>query len=109
MRLSLVQPPRLTNNPAGGKIHAFEDLTQGRPPARIPRVADRGITLGQLRSLWAHVVSRCDSEGWMDVNGQRLAADEVSMYDAVRCARAVASHAPLACGAFLFTHSRHSH
>lgn len=66
------------------RARACADLCRGRVPTRIRRLEERGVTLSQLRVLWHHVVSRCEAEGWMDVNGQLLLAEDVTMYDLVR-------------------------
>ena len=46
-----------------------------------PPVEYRGITLRQLRAVWANVVRRCVSEGWTDYNGNLLTPEEVTLYD----------------------------
>ena len=70
----------------------FQDLTHHRPPVRIRDEAARGITLAQLREMWAHVVTRVGPEGWVGVEGQRLTATTVTMYDLLRYVIKPATH-----------------
>eukprot|EP00927_Polykrikos_kofoidii_P003897 TRINITY_DN11563_c0_g1_i1.p1 TRINITY_DN11563_c0_g1~~TRINITY_DN11563_c0_g1_i1.p1 ORF type:complete len:607 (+),score=89.43 TRINITY_DN11563_c0_g1_i1:118-1938(+) len=48
----------------------FWELTQGRPPLRLPRVEQRGVTLTEMRALLGFVKRRCDKRGairgWYD-------------------------------------------
>lgn len=62
----------------------FQDLAHNRPPAFIPKVEERGITLYQLRELYAHVHARAGPEGWMGMEGSLIAADTATMYDVLR-------------------------
>lgn len=62
----------------------FKDLSHDRFPATILKPEERGITLAQLRELYAHLVSRAGSEGWMGMSGELVTADTATMYDVVR-------------------------
>jgi len=46
------------------------------------QVEDRGITLRQLRAVWANIVRRCEDERWMDDEGNLLTPETVTFYDA---------------------------
>ncbi len=41
----------------------------------------RGITLRQLRAIYANIVERCEKEGWVNHKGQRLTPETVTLYD----------------------------
>ena len=73
----LVSPSTISNA-------ALVELHLNRPPVRIPRSEERGMTLPQLRQLWAHVSDRCPREGWMNVHGELLEPKTVTMYEVVR-------------------------
>lgn len=63
---------------------ALADLHGNRRPALVSRPEERGISLQQLRHLWAHVNTRCVKEGWMDVNGDLIEPNSINMYDLQR-------------------------
>ena len=77
MLLSLVKPSSAVNA-------ALAELHLNRPPVRVPQPENRGITLPQLRQLWDHVNKRCTNENWMNVQGDLLEPDTVTMYDVIR-------------------------
>lgn len=61
----------------------FASLDGGTYPS-LP-VEEAGITLHQLRILWAHIELSCVRDGWMSVRGARITQPElVNLYDAVR-------------------------
>lgn len=62
----------------------FADLHMHRPPMRIAAAEERGVTLAQLRRVMAHVEMRCGREAWLGVDGRRLTADTVTLYDVTR-------------------------
>lgn len=63
---------------------ALSELHLNRPPIRIPRSEERGITLPQLRQLWAHVNQRCHRERWSSVHGDLLDPNTITMYEVIR-------------------------
>jgi len=46
-----------------------------------PPVECKGITLRQLRAVWANVALRCVSEGWKDYKGNFLVPHKITLYD----------------------------
>jgi len=48
------------------------------------QVEERGITLRQLRAVWANIVRRCEEEGWINDEGNLLTPKTVTFYDANR-------------------------
>lgn len=55
-----------------------------RKPDTIP-TEERGITIKQLRVVWAHIQRRCVREGWTNIDGELHHTPEtVSLYDAAR-------------------------
>jgi len=50
----------------------------------IPSIQYRGITLRQLRAVVANIKRRCVLEGWTNLDGKLISAEEVTMYDADR-------------------------
>jgi hypothetical protein len=73
--LSLVPRPHTCN---------FLDLNHNRPPQKIHKVEERGLTLLQLRDLWNHIRNRCEPEGWMGVDGALLRAETATLYEVLR-------------------------
>ena len=73
--LSLVSKPKKVD---------FMDLSHHKNGCRINKIAERGITLLQLRDVWAHVSMRCEPEGWMGLDGQLLTASSATLYEVVR-------------------------
>jgi hypothetical protein len=64
--LGLISKPRAVD---------FSDLSHKLPPQRIHLIEERGITLAQLRDMWAHLKERCKPEGWMSLEGKLLTAE----------------------------------
>lgn len=66
--------------------HLFDALGPPATPvaAGAMKVEERGITLRQLRAVWAHVQARCTVDGWTNVRGELLTLDDVTLYDVVR-------------------------
>jgi len=60
------------------------DLHGGRAPNLVTRPEYRGVTLHQLRQLWKHVNKRCVKEGWMDVDGELIEPNTITMYELMR-------------------------
>ena len=73
--LSLIPRPHTVN---------FLDLSYNRPARAIPKVEERGMTLIQLRDVWAHIEKRCKPEGWMGVDGNLLQAHTATLYEVLR-------------------------
>ena len=68
--------------PAG---EAFADLTSGLPGCEdIELVEHRGLTLRQLEDLLFHIRRRCAPEGWVDMAGSSLQANDVTLLEAAR-------------------------
>jgi len=59
-------------------------LHGNRAPQLTPNAEERGITLHQLRQLWKHVHERCLLEGWMDIHGELIEPNTISMYELMR-------------------------
>jgi len=62
-----------------------ETTILGKPSydsSSVLAVEQRGITLRQLRAVWANIVRRCVLEGWTDYNGELLKPEDVTLYDA---------------------------
>lgn len=57
-----------------------EKTANGASFARMP-VELRGITLRQLRAVYANIVERCEKEGWVNYKGERLTPETVTLYD----------------------------
>ena len=47
----------------------------------IPEVELRGISIKQLRALYAEIEARCIVEGWTDKDGQSLTPELCNLYD----------------------------
>ena len=75
--VSLVKPSVATQR-------AMSDLHSNRPPLLIASPEERGITLFQLRMLWKHVGMRCHKECWMDVHGDPLHPNTITIYEVIR-------------------------
>jgi len=63
-----------------------EEIVEIKAPAPYtnstsPPVQFNGITVRQLRAVWANIARRCIPEGWTDYNGDLLKPEDVSLYD----------------------------
>jgi hypothetical protein len=47
----------------------------------IPEVKLRGISIKQLRAVYAEIEARCIVEGWMNRDGQLLTPEKCNLYD----------------------------
>ena len=51
---------------------------------KIARTEERGVTIPQLRRVWAHIQRRCEPERWTNFAGELITAEEANLYDACR-------------------------
>ena len=47
----------------------------------IPEVELRGISIKQLKAVYAEIEARCVVEGWMSYDGQLLTPEKCNLYD----------------------------
>jgi hypothetical protein len=50
----------------------------------IATLAERAITVAQLRQLLAHAARRCEAEAWRDLDGRLVTAQSFTMHDVIR-------------------------
>jgi len=80
------------------KLHWFDSLIndvyelivvesnyQSMRGCSIPEVELRGISIKQLRTVYAEIEARCVVEGWTDKNGQLLTPEKCNLYDIKDC------------------------
>ena len=48
---------------------------------RIPEVELRGISIKQLKAVYAEIEARCEVEGWTSYDGQLLTPQQCNLYD----------------------------
>jgi hypothetical protein len=76
------------------KLHWFDSLIndvyelivvesnyQSMRGCSIPEVELRGISIKQLRTVYAEIEARCVVEGWTDKDGQLLTPETFNLYD----------------------------
>ena len=68
-------PATAIEGPVGGPEPALKEARESIP------VEERGITLAQLRRVYAQIEHRCLREGWKNRDGKQLQPAEVNLYD----------------------------
>ena len=46
----------------------------------ITKTEERGITIRQLELVMMEITVRCEAEGWVDYNNNKLTPDDVNLY-----------------------------
>jgi hypothetical protein len=59
----------------------IESNYQSMRGCSIPEVELRGISIKQLRAVYAEIEARCIVEGWMNKDGQHLTPEKCNLYD----------------------------
>ena len=68
-------PAKAIEGPLAGPELALKEVRESIP------VEERGITLAQLRRVYAQIEHRCLREGWKNRDGKQLQPAEVNLYD----------------------------
>ena len=66
-----------------GKVTEIFEIKAPAPytNSTSPPVQFNGITVCQLRAVWANIARRCVPEGWTDHKNNLLKPEDVSLYD----------------------------